>query len=277
MIRFSAVCAFFVFFLFLCSSVGAANRGSIFQKTYENYQVEPIQNISGADGSVFKLERAWIYTDPDFKGFKFERVQIRDSEGFIVAYTPTRMQAIPVCADLDHCWVFMWKTVYPLPAVFKFNPDSSSWVRDMKPVMRYSRFGYSGEGFEEKTDPVFGLYGLALYIFRNIWFFFILSCFTFVFSLQLMKFHDLNERKKDFIRLALSVFHFIIPPWFPLEPYVISAGIIALMDIIGTVYYGIASVISILVIVAVFFSTCLWVAKKRRILNDANSLTGFPS
>lgn len=247
----------------------AANTQNPFMETYRTYRVEPIKVIKATDGRLFKLERAWVHPKDERAGYTFERIQIRDSSGFIIAYTPTRMQAIPVCKDMEHCWVFMWKTVYPMPAIFKFNSDSKTWIREERPAMKYSRSGYPGEGFVEVVDPVFGLYGLVFYFMRNIWFFLVLSGFSFIFTLQIMKFHDLDPRKKDFVRLILSFLHFWIPPWLPLEPYLISAGIILFVDMIGTVYYGIASVLSVLVILTVFILTCFWVARARRKISEA--------
>lgn len=268
------ICSFagiFVLFFLFCGPAFGAKAPNAFLETYERYEVELLKTIKASDGRVLSVERAWVRPKDERVGYTFERIQIRDSEGFVLAYTPTRMQAVLVCKDIRHCWVFMWKTVYPLPAIFKLNADLKGWVHQKNPVIKYSRSGYSGEGFTEVVDPLFGLYGLVFYLYRNLWFFLFIGAFSFIFTLQVLKYHDLDPRKKDLLRLALSLLHFVIPPWIPLEPYIISAGIILFMDIIGTVYFGIASVLSIFVIMTVIILTSLWVARTRR-----STLEGVP-
>jgi len=90
-----------------------------------------------------------------------ERIQLRNAEGKIVAYTPTRMTALDFCFSAQSCYVFTWKTVYPLPSIFKLDTGKLTSL-DPDPVMEYSRGGVPGAGFTGIFNPLLGLFGVFL-------------------------------------------------------------------------------------------------------------------
>lgn len=217
-----------------------------------------IKTLEGDEGVILILERAWAAGVVDVG---MQRMQLRTEEGRTVAYTPTRISAIPFCPTLDMCWVFMWKTVYPLPAIFRFNPDRHSWTNNPHPPMQYSRGGNDGEGFIKKTNPLFGLWGVVLLIVYQAKFFLIFVALSVVLFIQINKFRDLPEIQQLWIRRVLMVLTAPIPiPFIPMEPFMITAMLIFAGSWMSIDLAGIPTVLSMLVSIATFFICSMIVA-----------------
>ncbi len=184
-----------------------------------------------------------------------ERFQFRDRNGDIVAYTPTRITGIPFCINKNMCWVFMWKTVYPLPAIFKFNPDSLSWTHDPDPPVVYSRRGPAGEGFTEKFNPFFGVFGLILFLICHIWFFCCVFFVTSILFIQINHYRDMPEIHKAWVRRLLSfvltLAHLPFP--FSANPFLLTAALMLILAIMGMIFAGIPLGITLIFIIMSFY------------------------
>lgn len=259
----SFLAVFFVAFTYSFSAF--SSQDNPFTETYTEYDILTIGSLEQAAGKKpFQIERAYRYIHPKSKMLPIERIQIRAPSGHIIAYTPTRMKAVTYCPRISYCWVFMWKTVYPLPALFKFNPDPKSWAHEIRPVMKYSRSGYAGEGFQEVYDPVLGLFGLGLFLIRFYWYFLTLAFLSFLLCLQIVKFHESSLVRKGLILVLFTALQLFLKTWLPLNPYVITTLVILLFSIVGTVYIGLPDVLTVLTVMGTFLATCLWIAKLRK-------------
>lgn len=233
-----------------------------FEGTYSFFKPEYVKTITLKDDTKLKLERVVFY--PENRNFlPFTRYQFRAADGNVVAYTPTRGQAVSYCTSYDNCYVFMWKTAYPLPGIFKFNPDPRSWIWHKNPPMKYSTSGNDGYGFTNVTEPLFGTLGLILFIFHKLWYYVILAFLSFLVIGQMIKFHDLPEdRKKEWMRLLMAFNMFIHV--IPLDPYVITGGLLILAQFIGVLYVGIPITHTFVVSIAAFLWGAIYAAKFNR-------------
>lgn len=200
-----------------------------------------------------------------------ERIQFRDGYGRVVAYTPTRITAIPFCPAKGACWVFMWKTVYPLPSAFKFNTNPEAWISEENPPMVYSRRGPGGPGFDKKMNPLMMFFGVILLLQKSMFFFFGCIFLTIIFFIQLMKFNELPKNQKMWIRHLLNVIFTIAHMPFPVEPTMITAGLIMFLAGIGVSHFGIPLVISVAVIMTTFFTCAIRVGKSKMNLAGVKS------
>ncbi|MGZ9108005.1 MAG: hypothetical protein ACXW4B_04215 [Micavibrio sp.] len=190
-----------------------------------------------------------------------ERIQFRNGYGHVIAYTPTRITAIPFCPVKKACWVFMWKTVYPFPSVFKFNTDPQTWISEENPPMVYTRRGPGGPGFDKNMNPLMMLFGVILLLQKSMLFFFGCILLTIVFFIQLTKFNELPKSQKMWIRNLLNVVFTIAHLPFPVDPTMITAGLIMLLAGIGVSHAGVPLVISVAVIMTTFFTCAVRVGK----------------
>ncbi len=231
----------------LASSVSASPK-----RIHTTYDVEFIKNIELENGQVLKLERA---TARPFEAVKalHSRIQISDENGDVVAFTPTRITAIPFCVALSECWVFMWKSVYPLPAVFKFDTDQGNWVKEKKPPMIYSRSGYAGEGFVERVNPFFGVFGLMMFLVNNFIFFAFLIFVSIIMFFQIAKYHGLSVAEKKWVRKLLLIANFMIPfVMLPTNPYILTGILICAVSLVGLLFFSIPLVLTVLTSIATF-------------------------
>ncbi len=249
----------FITFIAYYTCLGSANAKLI----HTTYNVEFIKNIELEGGELLKLERAFARPSKKVKTLH-TRIQISNKSGDVVAFTPTRITAIPFCFSLNECWVFMWKSVYPLPAIFKFNVDRSDWIKEKKPPMIYSRAGYAGEGFEERINPFFGIFGLILFILHNFVFFSVLIVISMIMFFQIAKYHGLSMAKKKWVRKLLFIANFIIPfVIFPTNPYVLTGCLICVLSIVGILIFSIPLVLTVLLAIATF--TLLACSQKEKV------------
>ncbi len=216
---------------------------------HHEYEISLLKEIKHDGSGIIKMQLAKARTF-ESKNFlvSHKRIQFMNENGEVVAFTPTRISAIPFCISLENCWVFMWKSVYPLPAIFKLNSDQSTWVKVKKPVMIYSRSGYAGEGFVERINPFFGIFGLILFVFHNFVFFSVLISISMYMFFQIAKYHDLPISKKNWVKKILMILNILMPIPFPNNPYVLLAFIICIMSIGGMACFGIPLVITVLTI-----------------------------
>ncbi|MGH1404806.1 MAG: hypothetical protein ACRBDL_11235 [Alphaproteobacteria bacterium] len=149
------------------------------ENIYLNYQTEVIGEVQLNDGEFLSIERAYKYEgnervkwhsfidyfnwisyilgDNYWNTAPIQRVQFRKSSGEIVAYTPTRYSFALSCLEENRCWVFMWKTIYPLPAIFKLNTDRQTWGEgNVVLPLQYASSGGAMEGVTEIVNPVLG-------------------------------------------------------------------------------------------------------------------------
>lgn len=178
-----------------------SSEGHSFDLHYE-YYYKPIKKIHFNASQKLTLEKAFK-DNSDIPLHTIERIQIRDDQGRVIAYTPTRIKAIPLCLNKDVCWVFMWKTVYPWPAIFKFNTNSETWIYDKNPPLQYSRGGYFYQGFTEKFNLAFGTLGVILLLINKAWFFAVCVFFAFMMCFQIAKYRDLSKVKQEWIKRLL--------------------------------------------------------------------------
>lgn len=226
------------------------------------YKTETIKTFKDHEKNTLVLERAYA---PGLVRAGMQRMQIRTEGGRIIAYTPTRITAIPFCLSADYCWVFMWKTVYPLPAIFKFNPDRDTWSSDLHPPMNYSRSGNDGVGFTKRTNPLWGVWGIVLFFAHKMGFFSILMVLSTILFLQINKFRDLPPIQKVWIRRILFIITAPIPiPFLPMEPFILTSLIILVGSFVSVGYIGVPMVLSILISIATFFICSVLLVKSKR-------------
>ncbi|MBI2234993.1 MAG: hypothetical protein HYU57_08455 [Micavibrio aeruginosavorus] len=199
-----------------------------------------------------------------------ERIQFRNDSGRIVAYTPVRVTAIPFCPAQEACWVFVWKTVYPLPAIFKFNPDPQTWTAHPDPPFKYARGGLASrglitfEGFEEKLNPLFGVFGLALLVLHRALYFALCIFLTGVMFLQIAKYHDMSDIHRTWVRRIISAVMTMMHLPLPVEPYVMTAILLLALAYAGIDFMGVPLAVSLLVIMVTLFTCATFFGKARR-------------
>jgi hypothetical protein len=252
--------AFLLVFLF--------STGAMAWEIHDSYDSKVLKIFKGPNHEKLILERATV---SDFLPKDLERIQIRKESGRIIAYTSTRVTGLPFCLGMHSCWVFMWKTVYPLPAIYKFNPDPDTWTRDSNPPMQYSRNGNWGEGFDAKLNPLFGLFGVLLLLKEKAAYFCGCILFTIILCLQITKYRDLPETHQKWIRRVLAMIFSIHSVPFLIEPYRITAILIGLFAVfVGTYRMGVPHVISIVVIFSTFILCAMRLARIK--LNKSSQL-----
>ncbi len=243
------------------TSMAAKDRQNPFLGVHTDYKVKEIGHIKINNLEHLTIELATKHADEQNRMFPISRVQLRNERGFVVAYTPTRGQAITFCRSKSSCWVFLWKTVYPLPAIFKFETDQQTWIREEIPPMIYSRSGNDGYGFKDVTNPIFGLFGLMLFFFQKIVYFTILIVLTALLFVQLVKFHDLPEKQKTFFLKILLTLSTAMHSWLPIQPYIMTVIIILFFQRFGMAYWGIPTTHTVIVSIAVFLLSGVRLAK----------------
>ncbi|PCI54957.1 MAG: hypothetical protein COB36_08885 [Alphaproteobacteria bacterium] len=227
---------------------------------FKEYEVEFVDTLKHGNTNTLYMERAFVYTEK-WKFAPIERIQFRSESGHVVAHTPTRLSSIPFCFTQNFCWVFMWKTVYPLPAIFKFNPDPQTWIYDEQPYMQYSRSRYAGEGFTEVTNPFFGLVGLVLFYLNNTVFFGVVILLSVALCLQLSKFHDIPDLEKKWYHRLILMINVMNPIFLPLEPYMLTAFIMVAIQGLGVLYWGIPGVLITLTMITSFLCAAMRIGK----------------
>lgn len=246
----------------------AVGEGLKTQKVAKYYKTVEMKEIRASNVEMLTLEIASEQKQRFF--VPVQRVQLRDENGNIVAFTPARLTTIPFCFSKDMCWVFMWKTVYPLPAIFKFNSNPYSWVRIDDPPIEYSRGGvetnwYAGEGFTEIINPFLGLLGVALLFLKFSWYFAIVIFLSIILCLQILKFHDAPKHHKQWVNFILSMMMSIAHcplPFF--DPYMITAILIMFVAAVGTASFGIPLVLTVAAIIPTFFLCCVRLGAQRQ-------------
>lgn len=230
-----------------------ADEAWAFEK-FHFYKTEKIKTITSVNGQPLILERAYVLDKKISKLREIERIQIRDEQGNIVAYTPTRVTAIPVCFSTKYCWVFMWKTVYPFPAIFKFDFNQENWSSYVNFYMQYSRYGPYFEGFTEHYNLIFGAFGVLLLILKLFWYFCLCIIFSIIMCIQISSFRNLDKKYQRWItRLLLFMTLPLKMPYITLEPYTITAGLLFLWICFGIVWLGVPLVITAAVVMSSFF------------------------
>ncbi len=244
-----------------------ANANNIFDKIHTEYKIKVIGTLDISHTDKLIIERAYRFADNKNKIIPIERIQFRNEAGNIVARTPTRLSTILLCFKKDTCWVFMWKTVYPLPAIFKFNADQQAWISEKKSPMKYSRRGYAGEGFIEIVNPIFGVVGLILLYIKNIWYYGIIIIMSVLLSMQIVKFHDLSIEEKTWFKHIFLIINAINFTMLPIEPYMITAVLIYFLASIGDIWVGVPFTVGIGTIFITFFLSSIRLAKLKRDLS----------
>lgn len=235
---------------------------------HEDYKVKTLKTLKGRYDEKITLELAYT-DDREITRAGISRIQVRNEGGRIIAYTPTRITAIPTCFTRNACWVFLWKTVYPLPAIFKLNTDYEPSTINRNPPMQYSRNGPGFEGFDEKFNPLLGLMGLMLFFWRFAWFFCFCILLSIILALQISKYRDLPEKHKKWIRQALSLISIPLHVPLPVEPYMITSFVIMAWSAIGMNSFGIPLTHSALVVMGAFFMCCVRLGRLKE-LNGRN-------
>ncbi len=234
-----------------------------------NYETTEIKIFKTIDNKKLTLEIAHA-DDPRFQPIGISRIQIRDEYGKIIALTPSRIEAIPLCFNAKNCWVFMWKTVYPFPAIFKFNPDQTTWMNEANPPMQYSNIGRRYVGFNEHFNLLFGIIGLVMMFFKHAWYFCTCILLAIILCLQISKYRDLPETKQKWIKTLLSMIFLPTHLPFTLEPYTITT-ILLCGFMIGSIYMvGVPHVISACFVMTSFFVTAIRLAKIKRDSDENN-------
>tara|TARA_R110001592_G_scaffold3525_12_gene19936 strand:+ start:31202 stop:32008 length:807 start_codon:yes stop_codon:yes gene_type:complete len=257
-----------VLVVFLCLSfvqIAEAKKPSKnpFIGVHNSYSVAEIGSLNIGDFTQLTMERATTYGYENSKVYPMNRIQFRDKDGFIVAYTPTRGQAIPLCYSADMCLVFMWKTVYPLPAIFKFKADPPAWIRQNNPPMIYSRSGNDGRAFTDVTNPFLGLFGLGLFIVVKIWYFAIVIMLSFLLLTQIIKFHDLPEERKSLWFKVCAAFNAFTHTYIPIEPYAITVAVLIIYQNVGVMFWGIPTTHTFGFSIAAFLIGAILLAKMK--------------
>lgn len=257
--------ALFVGLLFLLSAIPAgANEIQRWGWQYlgwgkEFHKVEKIRTFTYGYDQSLTLERV---VEGGGLPVGMSRLQFRDQYGRIVAYTPTRITAVPFCFFRQMCWVFLWKTVYPLPAIYKFNVNQDKWSRNPDAPMVYTRRG-GGEGFTEQFNPVFGVFGLILLFFDRIFYVCICVLMALALSLQVVKYHDMPEFRKLWVKRIVMMLSGLLPGPFLLDPMKITALLIAIWGIVGMAYYGITFVNTVGIVFATFTLCTIRLARRK--------------
>lgn len=240
----------------------SSHQDARYKAIFKNYEVERIDTLAYSNTQILFMERAFVYTEKE-RLAPIERIQFRDEDGYVVAHTPTRLSTIPFCFSRDYCWIFMWKTVYPLPAIFKFNADSQTWIHNEKPFMQYSRSRYAGEGFTEVINPAFGLVGVFLFYVSHFLFFSVVVLLSVVLCLQIVKFHDIPEEQKKWYHRIFFMINSFNPTYIPIEPYMLTAIVAFSISALGMLFWGIPSTLIVFTIMVTFFYTAMKVAKMK--------------
>ena len=238
----------------------SALRGEL---SFENYDAKPISTLQVSKSDFLVME--FVRADAGEMSIPISRIQFSNERGDVIAYTPTRITALPFCFSKNTCWIFMWKTVYPLPAIFKLDLDGGNLNKDEDPPMIYSRSGNDGKGFTDVTNPLFGLVGLYLFYVKHIAYFGLLILVMVILCAKTMKYYDLPDSKKSRIGRAFLIFNFFIPSWLPIEPYIITAFLILVYAMGGLNMYGIPTVLSEFTALIVFLMSCVRIGKSRRL------------
>ncbi len=251
--------------IFLVTSAEASDFES-----HHQYKTSKIRDFQSIDGN-YVLEKARV-NNGTFIAAGIERIQLSDKNGSVLAYTPTRITAIPFCFWLQECYVYMWKTVYPLPAIYKLDVQSLSPLDGLgNPPMRYSRSGPGGENFTEVTNPVTGVFGLFLLLAEKLWFFLGAALIGLILALQLSRYREWQVKKKHgFVFNILMRIIFLPLPIVP-EPYFITCGIILVYTVYGALYAGVPIVLSVFTVFLAFFITCMRLARIKREQLDPSS------
>lgn len=240
-------------FLFFALPAGAF-------KTHYQYDVMLLKQFKGnsyADPLI--LEKAWTRESKYLP--HIERIQVRAGAGVVVAFSPARVTTIPFCFGLHSCWVFLWKTVYPFPAIYKLNPRPEAWIGHPAPPMKYSRQAPAGRGFDNKTNVLFGAFGVVLLLKEKAAFLMCSVLFTIVLVLQITRYRDLPEFKKEWIRRIFFLLFAPSPLPIPVEPYMITAALIFFTASLGVIYAGVPLVVSVFVIFTTFFLCAMRLAR----------------
>jgi len=236
-------------------------KGNPFVGTHDSYKVKEIKTFNLGKNKYLKMERAFTFADKENNKYPISRIQFRDEQGYVIAYTPTRGQAIIYCLSMKSCWVFMWKTVYPLPAIFKFNTNKKTWIKSDNPPMIYSRSGNDGYGFEDVTNPIFGLFGLLLFFLAKLWYFALLITIMIILFMQIVKFHDLPKEQKSFFLKIFMMMSIAANSAIRIDPYLLTVIILITFSSLSVSYLGIPSVHSIIISIATFLFTGTRIAK----------------
>lgn len=261
MVRFVAL----LFLIFLC--VGGAARASELERLGQLYlgwendfnRIEKIRTFHYGYDQTLTLERV---VKEGSLPVGMSRLQFRDQGGRIVAYTPTRISAVPFCFIRQACWVFLWKTVYPLPAIYKFNVHPDKWARNPQAPMIYTRRG-GGEGFTEQFNPVWGLFGLALLFFKHSMYVCICILLSIALSLQVVKYHELPEFKKVWIKRIFMMLSGLLPGPFFLQPMQVTAILIFVWGGVGIAFFGIAFVNTVAIVFTTFTLCVMRLARRK--------------
>ena len=246
---------FFIFSVVFVMSISPAFSWGL----HTEYNVHFLKTFKGKGyGETLLLEKAWVYDSS--LGRTIERIQIRSDSGNVIAYSPTRVTAIPFCFGRRSCWVFLWKTVYPLPAIYKFNPDFNSGYMQKNPPMQYSRGAPAGQNFDVKINPLLGAVGLLFLLKERSWYFLVCIFLSIVLCLQVVRYTDLPEVHKVWIKRALMLIFGLTP--LPIEPYMINSIIIVLFSwFVGLGVAGVPFVVSVFTIFVTFFLCAMRLAR----------------
>lgn len=185
---------------------------NLFEGVQVEYNIKHVGTIKTKQNEPFTVEKAYKQVGSNFfHTVPYERIQIKNQAGQVVAHTPTRVKAIPICSAIESCYVYMWKTVYPMPALFKLNPDTKTWIADKNPPLRYSRKHYAGEGFTEETNLLSGLSGLLIFIFIHLWYYILYAILTISLLKLLIRAPQVPENKKTYSMLFTTALGLISP------------------------------------------------------------------
>ncbi len=241
------------------------------ENIYYDYQTEVIRDLYIDSQRSLTIERAYKYEGDErvkwhsfvdyfswFRGFlgdnywrtaPIQRIQFRDSTGNVVAYTPTRYSFVLSCADKNKCFVFMWKTIYPLPAIFKLSLDTQLHSKEAMPPMQYSPSQGGRNSMVELTNPFLGLIGLMIFYVENVPFFCFLIGLSIVLGVQITKFHEMTDDQKEKYNRIFLVLTLLNPSFMVIEAYMLTAMAVVLSAMLGVINWGVPFTISALTIV----------------------------
>ena len=160
---------------------------------------------------------------------EYQRALVKDRDGNVVAFTPTRIKAIDYCPSIERCYIFTWKTAYPWPSIFKIDQNLFQ-ILNTYPPMVYSTKGVPGSGVQGVYNPLLGLYGLYLLIIEEC-VYFIGSLLFSGLILSLLFF--LNNKKRDDLVVEGTLSSL----------FIIAVSLVVCVAI-GTYYFNIAIYIS---------------------------------
>lgn len=230
---------------------------NLFEGKHFEYKIKQVGIIKTQENEPLIIEKAYKQVGRGlFQTVPYERIQIKNQSGQVVAHTPTRVKAIPICSAIESCYVYMWKTVYPMPALFKLNTDQKTWIAENKSPLKYSRKHYAGEGFTEETNLMSGLSGLLIFIFIHLWYYVLYATLTILLLKLLIRAPQVPENKKTYSMLLTTALGVISPIFMAFISRVLLMVIILIaVGRLAIAHFGIPTTHSLIIwLFTLFFS-----------------------